>query len=334
MNAMTAATPHDHPAGVDRSAGHSAERGGHERGALAREQLLAQATRIFAAKGFAAASTREICEAAGVNVAAIHYYYGDKEGLYRAVLLRPIAEMTQSFGAFDDPTLPFEHTMRMFIAPFLAMADDEQADLEAQVMRLHLREMIEPSAVFREVTEQTIVPVHLALCRVIARHCGPAGPAGPDADIHQLAFAMVAMANDYCMSREFMKMLAPQVLDRPQAMALALDRLVGYCGALLDHEIARRGWLGQASGATTGRQASIGKTAARKPAAHERVAPASTMRKSALPKATVGKTAMPKNIVRKSALAKTSAAKSELSNIARRKSSDAKPKNRTVAPRR
>ncbi len=48
------------------------------------------------------------------------------------------------------------------------------------------------------------------------------------------------MAHDYCMSREFMKMLAPDVLDRPRAMERILDRLVGYSRALLDYEIERR----------------------------------------------------------------------------------------------
>ncbi|MCU0951496.1 MAG: hypothetical protein MUC68_10635, partial [Burkholderiaceae bacterium] len=61
-----------------------------------------------------------------------------------------------------------------------------------------------------------------------------------DDDIHQLVFALAAMANDYCMSREFMKMLAPGVLDRPQASERILDRLVSYARALLDAEIARR----------------------------------------------------------------------------------------------
>jgi AcrR family transcriptional regulator len=205
-----------------------------DRGAFAREQMIAHATRIFAAKGYVAATTREICDAAGVNIAAIHYYFGDKEGLYRAALLQPIEEMTAAFGRFDDPALTFEQAMRMFLAPFIAPSTD---NLERDVMRIHLREMMEPSDVFRDITAQAIVPAHNTLTALLARH---AGLTRPDADIHQLAFATVAMAHDYCMSREFMKMLAPQVLDRPRAMDQILDRLVGYSRALLDFEIARR----------------------------------------------------------------------------------------------
>jgi AcrR family transcriptional regulator len=208
----------------------------HDRGALAREQLIAHAARIFSGKGYAAASTREICEAAGVNLASIHYYFGDKEGLYRAVLLLPIKEMTAAFGSFDDPKLSFEDALRMLFAPF--MSHEERADqLDTHLMRLHLREMTEPSTVFREIVKVTIAPVHESICSVLARHCGLARH---DVDIQQLAFALVAIANDYCMSREFMSLLAPDLLDRQHADQLALDRLVGYGRALLDYEIARR----------------------------------------------------------------------------------------------
>lgn len=217
----------------------AADRGG------ARRQLMSHATRIFAEKGFAGASTREICKAAKANIAAIHYYFGDKKGLYRAVLLEPIKEMTAAFGRFDDPALSFEEAMRRILAAFLMPPCAGDCDLEQSVTRLHLREMLEPSAVFREITEKTILPVHLALTGVIARHCGVRKL---DPAIHQLAFAMIAMTNDYCLSREFIKMLAPSVLNRPQAMQLILERLVGYCRALLDHEIARRGQPAKTSG--------------------------------------------------------------------------------------
>jgi AcrR family transcriptional regulator len=203
----------------------------------ARAQLIAHATRIFATKGFAAATTREICDAAGVNISAIHYYFGDKEGLYRAALLQPIREMSAAFGHFDDPALGLEESLRMFLAPFVAPLAGSGDEADADVMRMHLREMVDPSDVFREITAQTIVPAHNALTRVLARHVGVAEL---DADLHQLAFAIVAMAHDYCMSREFIKLLAPEVLDRPQAMERILDRLVGYSRALLDHEVRRR----------------------------------------------------------------------------------------------
>ena len=231
------------PAGADapvataeRSAPDAAPDATQDRGAHAREQLIAHGTRIFAAKGYAAASTREICQAAGANVAAIHYYFGDKEGLYREVLVAPIAAIAAQFGGFDDPALPFEEAIRRVLRPLVVMALDDEGDA-VHVQRLHLREALEPSAVFRDVVGRIIVPLHNALAALLARHCGLQQA---DEGIHQLAFAITAMANDYCMSRDFMRMLAPQVMAGSGAADRIVERLVGFATALLAHEIATR----------------------------------------------------------------------------------------------
>jgi len=66
------------------------------------------ATAIFGAKGFAAASTRDICGAAGVHIASIQDYFCDKQGPYRKVLFRPLAESRAEFSGLDDPALSFD----------------------------------------------------------------------------------------------------------------------------------------------------------------------------------------------------------------------------------
>jgi AcrR family transcriptional regulator len=210
--------------------------GGLEKGTATRGQLIKVATRIFAAKGFAGATTREICQAAAVNLAAIHYYFGDKDGLYRAALMAPIQAITAQFGDFGDPAQPFAQAIRQILTPLvgLALKDD---DHELQVARLHLREMLEPSPIFRDIVAREIAPLHQRLAGLLARHCGlPTA----DAELHQLAFAMIAMANDYCSSREFLRLLAPEVLNRADACERIVDRLVDYCAALLEHEKTRR----------------------------------------------------------------------------------------------
>ena len=50
------------------------------------ERILAAAGEIFGQDGFKAATIRRIAHAARANVASIHYHFGDKEGLYAAVL--------------------------------------------------------------------------------------------------------------------------------------------------------------------------------------------------------------------------------------------------------
>lgn len=48
----------------------------------ARERLLVAALTLFTQRGYAAASVREICAAAGVTKPVLYYYFGSKEGLY------------------------------------------------------------------------------------------------------------------------------------------------------------------------------------------------------------------------------------------------------------
>jgi len=50
------------------------------------QRILRAAVGFFASKGFAATSTNEIVEAAGVTKPMLYYYFGSKEGLWRAVL--------------------------------------------------------------------------------------------------------------------------------------------------------------------------------------------------------------------------------------------------------
>jgi AcrR family transcriptional regulator len=54
------------------------------RGPDTRQRLIDSALEVFGAYGFDGASTRMLAERAGANLASIPYYFGGKEGLYRA----------------------------------------------------------------------------------------------------------------------------------------------------------------------------------------------------------------------------------------------------------
>ncbi|MBK9373525.1 MAG: TetR/AcrR family transcriptional regulator [Holophagales bacterium] len=51
-----------------------------------RQEILRAAAEAFAACGFVGATTRAVAARASVNVATLHYHFGSKEGLYRAVI--------------------------------------------------------------------------------------------------------------------------------------------------------------------------------------------------------------------------------------------------------
>ncbi len=51
-----------------------------------RREILKAAEQSFASHGYVGATTRHVASQASVNVATLHYHFGNKEGLYRAVL--------------------------------------------------------------------------------------------------------------------------------------------------------------------------------------------------------------------------------------------------------
>jgi len=60
--------------------------------ARTRERILAAALKEFAARGFAGSRVDTIARRAVINKRMLYHYFGDKEGLFRAVLRRKIAE--------------------------------------------------------------------------------------------------------------------------------------------------------------------------------------------------------------------------------------------------
>ena len=73
-----------------------------------RDKLLDVAGRIFADRGYRAATIREICIAAGANVAAVNYHFGDKLGLYTEVVRQSMrmAELEAMQNALDQIAAP------------------------------------------------------------------------------------------------------------------------------------------------------------------------------------------------------------------------------------
>ena len=52
-----------------------------------KETIRRAAAELFAKKGFAATSTREICQRAGITKPALYYHFGNKEQLYEELIL-------------------------------------------------------------------------------------------------------------------------------------------------------------------------------------------------------------------------------------------------------
>jgi AcrR family transcriptional regulator len=199
----------------------------------ARERLLAAGLRLFAHQGFARTSTRELAEAAQVNVAAISYYFGDKAGLYRAVFFEPMADAQADVDRITAPALTLDQALRGFFHGFLEPLREGE-DLRL-CMKLHFREMLEPTGLWEQLVEQGIRPVHDALVALLQRHLGV-----PEADEELLALAVciTALGVHLHVGHEVTAQVAPSLagadVDRWS------DRLVRLARAMVEAERARR----------------------------------------------------------------------------------------------
>jgi TetR/AcrR family transcriptional regulator len=75
-------------------------------GEATRVRILDAAEAVFAERGFAGASTREIALAAGIGKRMLFYYFPTKDALYRAVLERVIVGMAAIHERFRNEPGP------------------------------------------------------------------------------------------------------------------------------------------------------------------------------------------------------------------------------------
>lgn len=208
-------------------------------GAEARARLLDAALALFAEKGFSKTSTREIALAAHVNVASISYYFGDKAGLYRAVWLDPRCnpeDWMPSPNAETDGSGPSLEqavvgTLRSFVEPI------KQGSLMQLCMKLHFREMLEPTGVWQEEIDTHIKPAHLALVAVLCRHLGIAEA---DDAVHRLGFSIAGLGIMLHVGSDVITAVRPQLLASHSALDAYTDQLSTYALALVDAEAKRR----------------------------------------------------------------------------------------------
>ncbi|HMM39207.1 MAG TPA: CerR family C-terminal domain-containing protein [Desulfovibrio sp.] len=116
-----------------------------------KENLLRAAIRVFGDKGFQAATVREICQAAGANVAAVNYHFGGKEALYAAVLELMFASSKHCGRDLPCPSpgAPAEERLRHLIRRSVLeiygdLEGEDQAHCQA-LSSLFLMEMAHPS---------------------------------------------------------------------------------------------------------------------------------------------------------------------------------------------
>ena len=132
-----------------------------------RARVIEAAGRIFAVKGFEAATVREICQRGKANLAAVNYYFGDKRRLYIAAVeyaYRKRAEQVP-FPHWDEHTSPRDKLADFILTMLTRMIGKGPPEWERELL---LREVARPSDACQAMVHDFIRPQFAMLEGILA----------------------------------------------------------------------------------------------------------------------------------------------------------------------
>jgi len=147
-------------------------------GDATRTHLLATAGQVFAERGFAGTTSKEICARAGTPLASVNYHFGSRDALYEAVLIeahRQLIGLDDLVALTRDLPTP-QDKLRAVVTHLVGLATQRDAPWGFRVM---LREMLAPSPAIPALVEKAARPKARWLLGLTAECFGlpPAHPA-------------------------------------------------------------------------------------------------------------------------------------------------------------
>ena len=137
-------------------------------GAATRALLLEIAGQVFAQRGYADATSKEICERAGTPMASVNYHFGSREALYEEVLIEAhrqivsVDELVEMTRALGDP----RDKLRALLGHMLAPSSREPTPWGFRVV---LREMMSPGPLAPALVEKAVKPKAKLLLGLLAQ---------------------------------------------------------------------------------------------------------------------------------------------------------------------
>jgi len=147
-------------------------------------KILLSAGELFASFGFHGTSIRAVTQKAKVNLAAIHYHFGDKKSLYCSVIsnqLRPINQvrlvgLANALKYSGDKPIPLSLLVDIYARPLFDLCVDDPNGLA--MIRLLGRSMIEPLPFVDKLLAEELHPVTAQFAQAIRRHVHRLTPEG------------------------------------------------------------------------------------------------------------------------------------------------------------
>lgn len=137
-----------------------------------RQRLLAAGARLFAERGYAHVTIRDICGAARANIAAVNYHFSGKAGLYDETVQMAIqimqAATADAIGAGDRKNA--EDRLRAYVHVFLERVTAIEAD--GWIHHIMLRELSEPTAALDRIVDEVVRPRLRYLHGIVAELLG------------------------------------------------------------------------------------------------------------------------------------------------------------------
>lgn len=139
----------------------------------ARDRLIQVATVLFAEKGLDGVSTREIAKAAQLNISLISYYFGGKEGLYKAVFREHMLKFQKSLSLDEEAVrsgVMNQKTLCQEIEKIISLLVDRHNDEDSHhFMNLFNREKMSGFCLIKDVHEEVVGPLAQKIVNLIKK---------------------------------------------------------------------------------------------------------------------------------------------------------------------
>jgi AcrR family transcriptional regulator len=198
-----------------------------------RERIIDAAGELFAERGFDATTVRDICQAADANVAAVNYYFGDKQRLYIEAVVRAHRWRMDRVKLPDwHADTPPEKKLADFIQTFIRRVRTGPGD--TWHTRLIMREIANPSAACAELVQSSIRPQFEILLSILHELL----PAERDQEKLRLtAFSIVGQ----CLFYHFADPVIRNLLGPEQYDNLVIEKLANHIGDFSLSALKQRG---------------------------------------------------------------------------------------------
>lgn len=185
-----------------------------------RLRILEAAGEMFAERGFESTTVRDICQAAGANVAAVNYYFGDKERLYVEAVVRAHKWRLDQAQLPDwDSSTPPREKLADFIETFFRRVLGSPEDTWRT--RLVMREIMQPSKACAEIAQSNIRP-QFEILQGILRELLPAETS--DEELHLLSFSIVGQ----CLFYHVANPIISNLVDEDEHASYGIEKLAAH----------------------------------------------------------------------------------------------------------